>query len=753
MLTENMIQILKYLKKHAIGVLFIIVLLVVQAYCDLALPNYTSKIVDVGIQNGGIEHASPEVIRATEFEKVKLFLTEEESSIVEKAYKKISFDTMNEEEKNATIKKYPIVTQEELLELVANKKEIESVDQAMQSALMVVKFFSTDSEELSQVKEEMFQGMPMAENMDIFSVLSQVPYETRMEMRTKMTEQLGTLSDTLLEQSAVSYVKAEYEAIDVDMDQLQYSYLFEMGMKMLGFALLAMFVSIVVCYIASRIAANIGMTIRGKLFKKVVSFSNTEMEHFSIASLITRSTNDIQQIQMVVVMLLRMVCYAPILGIGGVLKVLSANRSMTWIIFIAVSAVLCLVLIIFCVAMPKFKVLQDKVDRVNLVAREILTGLSVIRAFGTEKHEEKRFDRANTELTRTQLFTNRVMTTMMPMMMFIMNAVAVAIIWFGAKRIDLGELQVGDMMAFITYTMQIIMAFLMITMISIMLPRAAISAKRVDNVLNTELVLKDPENEKTFEKAQQGVLAFEDVSFKYPDAEENALEHISFTAKPGQVTAFIGSTGSGKSTLVNLIPRFYDVTEGKICLGGIDIRDISQEKLRDEIGYVPQKGILFSGTIESNLKYGNENLSEDDMKKAARIAQSTEFIEAKPEQYLSPIAQGGNNVSGGQKQRLSIARAIAKNPQVYIFDDSFSALDYKTDVALRKALNEETTNKTVLIVAQRISTIIHADQIIVLDEGKVVGKGTHEELLETNEAYQQIAYSQLSKSELEGGNK
>ena len=533
------------------------------------------------------------------------------------------------------------------------------------------------------------------------------------------------------------------------MDKTQINYIFLSGVKMLGVALLSAALSVVVGFMASKVAAKTSMNLRSKVFKKVMSFSHTEMDKFSTASLITRSTNDIQQIQMVTVMMLRMILYAPILGIGAVIKVLNTNTSMTWIIALAVVVILAIVGVLFVTVMPRFKMLQKLVDKVNLVTREILTGLPVIRAFSTQKHEEERFDKANNELTKTNLFVNRVMSGMMPLMMFVMNGVTLLIVWNGGKGIDSGAMQVGDMMAFIQYAMQIIMAFLMMTMMSIMLPRAAVSAVRVDEVLNTEISIKDNEKVEEFDNNKKGVVEFNNVSFKYPDADEDILTNISFTAKPGETTAFIGSTGSGKSTLINLIPRFFDVTEGEILVDGVNIKNVSQHELRERIGYVPQKGVLFSGTIDSNLRYGRENATEKEIEKAAQIAQATEFIETKPEKYNTEIAQGGSNVSGGQKQRLSIARAIAKKPEIYIFDDSFSALDFKTDAALRKALKSETGNSTVLIVAQRISTILNAEQIIVLDEGKIVGKGTHKELLKNCEVYKQIALSQLSKEELE----
>ena len=576
-----------------------------------------------------------------------------------------------------------------------------------------------------------------------------MPQESREELVKEIKKEMKDMPDMILEQAAVSYARNAYQDLGMDVDQMQYHYLFTTGGKMIALAFLGMAASVLVCYLASRVGARVGRDLRGRVFRKVVGFSNNEFDHFSTASLITRSTNDIQQVQFLAVMVLRMVLYAPILALGGVYKVFQTNVSMSWIIALAVILIFCVVLVLFVAAMPKFKTLQKLVDRLNLVTREILTGLSVIRAFSTEKHEEERFDTANKNLTRTNLFVNRAMTFMMPTMILIMNGVSVLIVWNGAHGISDGQMQVGDMMAFIQYTMQIIMGFLMICMISVMLPRAGVSADRIQEILTSETVIDDPKEAKAFCKEEAGVLKFDHVSFRYPGADEDVLHDIHFTARPGETTAIIGSTGSGKSTLVNLIPRFYDVTEGTITLDGVDIREVSQHTLRDKIGYVPQKGVLFSGDIASNILFGNPDGGEAVMKEAAQIAQAEEFIEAKSEKYHSHIAQGGSNVSGGQKQRLSIARAIAKRPELFIFDDSFSALDYKTDVALRKALKKKTAQSTVLIVAQRISTILHAEQIIVLDEGKIAGIGTHRELLDSCEVYRQIAASQLSEEELD----
>ncbi len=606
----------------------------------------------------------------------------------------------------------------------------------------------------SQLQDQAAGNIPEAvdiDSMTVFDIMGMMPDEQREALVETMSEQMDQLPEMILEQAAVSYVRSSYEGLGMDMDDLQFQYLFATGAKMVGLAFLGMAASILVGFLASRVGAATGRDLRGKVFRKVVGFSNNEFDHFSTASLITRSTNDIQQIQLIIVMLLRIVLYAPILAIGGVIQVFQTNVSMSWIIGLAVVMIAFVILILFTVAMPKFKVLQTLVDKVNLVMREILTGLSVIRAFSTEKHEEARFDEANRTLMKTNLFVNRAMTFMMPVMMLIMNGVSVLIVWTGAHGINDGQMQVGDMMAFIQYTMQIIMGFLMLCMLSIMLPRAAVAADRVEEVLASRTVIHDPKEAKTFTGEKKGQLVFDHVSFKYPGADENVIEDITFTAKPGETTAIIGSTGSGKSTLVNLIPRFYDVSEGSITLDGVDIRKVTQHELREKLGYVPQKGLLFSGDIKSNILFGNPDGSDAEMEEAAQIAQATEFIEAKPEGYESHIAQGGTNVSGGQKQRLSIARAIAKHPEVFIFDDSFSALDFKTDVTLRKALKKRTKDSTVIIVAQRISTIMGAEQIIVLDDGKMAGIGTHRELLKNCEVYQQIAASQLSEAELNAG--
>ena len=716
-------KLFKHLGEHKVSVLLIILLLIGQAYCDLALPSYTSDIVDVGIQQGGIENAVPERMREETFNQISLFLSDEEREEALQAY------TLAEGvyERNTS-----------------DPETIERLDEAFGLPMVI----------LSTIQEAEQDGENQAalEQFSAAIASGEITDEMIEGIKEQALASMGDMSDSIISQRAVLFVEAEYEALGMDLDQVQMRYLLTTGGKMLGLTLLMVCTAVLSGLLSSRTAAKIGMDLRGKVFSKVISFSNKELNQFSIASLITRSTNDIQQVQMVEVMLLRMVLYAPIIGIGGIIKVAGTRTGLSWIILVAVFLITVVVAVLMMVALPKFKKMQTLVDRLNLVAREILTGISVIRAFDREKYEEERFDTANQNLKKTQLFTNRVMTVMMPAMTLIMNGITVMIIWFGGKGIDAGTMQVGDMMAFITYTMQIVMAFLMITMISVMLPRAGVAADRIQEVLDTECSIHDAPKVRDEELQQaKGELCFEDVSFRYEGACEDALEHISFTARPGETTAIIGSTGCGKSTLIHLIPRFYDVTQGRITVDGIDIREISQNRLRALIGFVPQKGNLFSGTIASNIKFGGDWITDEKMKEAAQIAQATEFIEAKPEGYDSPIAQGGSNVSGGQKQRLSIARAIAKDPKIYLFDDSFSALDYKTDAVLRKALYEKTAEAVVVIVAQRISTILHADQIIVLDEGRIAGIGTHEKLLESCEAYQEIARSQLSESELKGG--
>lgn len=731
-------KLFKFMKPYAATILMIVVFLVLQAYCDLSLPGYTSDIVNVGIQQGGIDTAIPEQISVEDMDRLFLFVSEQDQKTVLDAYER---DTDTYESEAYVLKDG----------ILKDEKRTDKIGAILSKPMMLVTVLSSDSEETKEMTDAMFASLPkemLSEDMTVFDVLGMMPEEQRAQMVTQIGEKVDEMPETMLEQAATIYLKEAYKNLGMDTDKIQTGYMLRTGGKMLALAAGGMIVSMIVGFLASKVGASTGRDLRGKVFRKVVEFSNGEFDKFSTASLITRSTNDIQQIQMLTVMILRMVLYAPIMGIGGVFKVFHTNVSMSWIIGLAVVLIAMVVMVLFVVAMPKFKILQNLVDRLNLVTREILTGLPVIRAFSTEKHEEERFDQANKDLTKTNLFVNRAMTFMMPTMMLIMNAISILIVWVGANGINDGQMQVGDMMAFIQYTMQIIMAFLMICMISIMLPRAAVSATRVDEVLTSTTLINDPKQPKHL-KEGKGMVEFNHVSFRYPGAEEDVLHDISFTAKPGETTAIIGSTGSGKSTMVNLIPRFYDVTEGKITIDGEDIRNVTQHELRDQLGYVPQKGVLFSGTIASNILYGNPDGSEETMMEAAKVAQAAEFIEEKPKCYDSRISQGGGNVSGGQKQRLSIARAIAKDPKIFIFDDSFSALDYKTDVTLRKALKEHTVNSTVIIVAQRISTILHADQIIVLDEGKVAGIGTHKELLKNCDVYYQIAASQLSEKELE----
>lgn len=708
-------KIMRYLGEHKAAVMAIFLLLIVQAYCDLSLPQYMSDIVDIGIQQSGIEYAVPEEMRAQTMEGLCLFLSEEDAAGLQDSYEMT-------EDGNYRLKGL-------------HKEELQDLE-AMLGLPMLA---------MSSITQE--TGMEVS---DLQAMLEsgQMTKEQVLQAEEAAKANMGDMSESIISQKARLMVKQEYKSLGYDMGAYQSRYMLRTGSKMLAVSVVMMLAAIVVGLFASRTSAKIGMTLRGRVFHKVVRFSGSEMEQFSTASLITRSTNDIQQVQMVSVLLLRMILYAPIIGIGGVWKVSSTKTGMGWIIGIAVGTIILLVGVLMAITMPKFKKMQTLVDRLNLVSREILTGVPVIRAFSREKFEEERFAGANQDLMRTQLFTSRVMSMMMPAMMLIMNCITVMIVWFGAQGVDMGNLQVGDMMAFITYTMQIVMAFLMITMVSVMLPRAGVAADRIEEVIRTKETILDPENPADESKANwHGEVAFEDVSFRYPGADEDAISHISFRAKPGQTTAIIGSTGCGKSTALNLIPRFYDVTEGRITMDGVDIRQMSQKKLRDLIGYVPQKGVLFSGTIASNIGFVG-NVSETQIREAARIAQAQEFIQEKEGQFDSPIAQGGTNVSGGQKQRLSIARAIAKNPRIYLFDDSFSALDYKTDVTLRKALAEKTKEAVVIIVAQRISTILHADQIIVLEEGEVAGIGTHQELMECCETYQEIARSQLSEQEL-----
>jgi len=736
-------KLFKFLKPYAGAVLAIFCVLMVQAYCDLSLPTYTSDIVNVGIQQKGIDEKIPYVLSEEDFRHLLLFVPSDQQETVKKAYEVSSSpsEPYDYEENDEIV----IMALKESVQ--EDGEKMEELSELLGKPMLLCTGFDSGSESTMEIEKQMKEQMES--QMTIYEMFGMMEDSQRDGIVAELEEQFSAMPETMVEQSAAVYIQNAYEKTGVDTDRIETRYILLTGLKMLALAALGMTASIIVGLMASRVGARVGRGLRKDVFRKVVGFSNGEFDKFSTASLITRSTNDIQQIQLLTVMILRMVLYAPIMAAGGIFKVFRTNVDMSWIIALAVGLIVMVVVVLFAVVMPKFKVVQSMVDRLNLVSREILTGLAVIRAFSTEKYEEERFDAANKDLTRTNLFVNRAMTFMMPFMMLIMNGIAVLIVWVGGHSINDGSMQVGDMMAFIQYTMQIIMSFLMICMISVMLPRAAVSADRVDEILTSSTLIHDPLSPVPFGENGKGEVRFDHVSFRYPGAEEDVLHDISFTARPGETTALIGSTGSGKSTLVNLIPRFYDVTEGKITIDGIDIRRTSQKELRERLGYVPQKGVLFSGDIESNILYGNPGGSKEEMEEAARIAQAADFIEEKQKKYESPIAQGGSNVSGGQKQRLSIARAIAKNPDVYIFDDSFSALDYKTDVKLRSALKEKTNDSTVLIVAQRISTILHAEQIIVLDDGKVVGKGTHRELLKNCEEYYQIASSQLSEKELE----
>jgi ATP-binding cassette subfamily B protein len=749
-----MFKILKNLKENWISVIIIIVLLCVQAWADLTLPEYTSKIVNTGIQAGGIENVAPIAIRESQMDRLLVFTDDDETIL--NSYSLLSKGNIDEEEYTKQQKKYPILEQENIYIIKDNitEEEQENLNSVMAKPLMIASMIEQE-EVASQIKSLIFTNVPDDQqqefaNFDIMLILNSLSEEELNQVIEKMSSTIDEKLGTMTEQAAISIVKEEYKSIGIDTDSIQNRYIAIIGLQMLGVAFISMISAIIIMLLSSRVAAKLGKTLRDKVFKKVLGFSGEEFSNFSTASLITRSTNDIQQIQSLITMLFRVVVYAPIMGIGGFLRVLvNSNTSMAWIIGFAILCVVAIVAVLFIIAMPRFKKLQDLIDKLNLVSREILTGLPVIRAFNTEKREEERFENANKDLMKNYVFVNRAMSMMMPALTLVMNGVMLLIIWVGGHSVDEGIIQVGDMMAFIQYTMQIIMSFLMISMISIMLPRAGVSAKRINEVIDTEPRITDSKNPKGFDENKKGLVEFKNVSFHYPDADSECITDINFTAEPGKTTAIIGSTGSGKSTIVNLIPRFYDVTGGELLIDGVNIKDVPQKELRKKIGFVPQKGMLFSGTIESNIKYGNPEISDEQMKKAASIAQAEEFINAKEEGYNSPISQGGTNVSGGQKQRLSIARAIAIDPEIFVFDDSFSALDLKTDAALRQALNTETKNKTVIIVAQRISTILNADQIIVLEEGKMVGKGTHKELMQNCEAYAEIALSQLSKEELE----
>ena len=757
-----MLKVLKNLKKSWISVLCIIILLCIQAAADLALPDYTSKIVNDGIQSGGIENAVPEVISKEDMDSILIF-SEDDEEILD-SYELVTDNVFKDQEKTLTKylgKDYTVEPDTIYVLKKLDEEQVNSLEGYLVNPILELETIS--NEEISeQIKTKILENIPepqktYMQGLSLMDIFMQMSDEERNQILQEFTKEIEGMSDSIKEQAAITSVKNIYQNLNVDTDKLQNNYILETGMQMLGIALISMISAVSIMFLSSRVAAKLGKTLREKVFKKVISFSNAELNEFSTASLITRSTNDVQQIQQLITLLFRVVVYAPIIGIGGFVKVLtSTDHSMAWIIGIAIVAIFAVIGTLFILVMPRFRKLQDLIDKINEVSREILTGLPVIRAFNKEKKEEGRFDDANKDLTKANIFVNRAMSMMMPLLMLIMNSITVLIVWAGGHNVDQGIMQVGDMMAFIQYTMQIVMAFLMISMISIMLPRAAVSARRINEVIEKDPSIKDKEETKKFNPDKKGLVEFKNVSFRYPDADTEILEDINFTAKPGQTTAIIGSTGSGKSTVVNLIPRFYDVTGGELCIDGVNIKDVSQKDLRDIIGFVPQKGVLFSGTIESNIKYSDENMSDEQMIEAAKIAQATEFIEGKEKKYKDPIAQGGGNVSGGQKQRLSIARAIAKDPEIFVFDDSFSALDFKTDSNLREALSTKTKDKTVIIVAQRISTVLNADQIIVLEEGKVVGIGTHDELMKNNETYRQIALSQLSEEELnkdqKGGN-
>lgn len=745
-----MLKLLKFLKNSVVAILFVIILLVIQANCDLALPTYTSDIINTGIMKNGIDTPIPTVIRKTELDKIKMFLNEKEQSTVLSHYSLMKKEDYSEKEWNKYLKEYPSLKTDELY--LWNGEDKSELENTMGTSMLIVLSLEGDSATSVKMRQGLLDQLSPGtdqKDADIFKVLSALPPQGLSAVIDAINKQLSAMSDALITSADASYVKAEYQAIGVDVGKLQTNYILRTGSLMLGLALIGMLASILVTFIAARVSARLGRDLRSKVFEKVLSFSNREMDQFSTASLITRSTNDIQQVQMLMVWVIRIVIYSPILAFGAIVKVIQTESSMSWILVVAVAAIFALIAVLLIVAMPKFKLMQKLVDRINLVMREILTGLPVIRAFSTVEHEKKRFDKANIDLTKNSLFVNRVMTFMMPILFLIMNLISILIIWVSSKGIDKGNIQVGDMIAFIQYTMQIIMSFLMLTMISVMLPRASVAAKRIDEILMTKISIADPDKEQIADTHTKGVLEFCNVSFRYPNAGEDVISDISFTARPGETTAIIGSTGSGKSTLINLIPRFYDATSGTILLNGTDITRMKQSTLRDKLGFIPQKGVLFTGTIESNIKFGDGTIDEQQLKRAARIAQAEEFIDTNPEGYQTEIAQGGTNVSGGQKQRLSIARAIAKDPEIYVFDDSFSALDYKTDSNLRRMIKEEIADSTIIIVAQRISTIMNAEQILVLDDGRIVGKGTHKELLKSCEVYQQIASSQLSKEELD----
>ena len=732
-----MLKIFKYLKENIISVILIVLLLIVQANCDLTIPQYTSNIINVGVQQGGISEVNPKIIRKSNLDEILLFVNDKDKKEILSNYKLV-------DEKNDSYN-YDILDEEELYVIKDATKE----NKALEKAILLDYMLTSDEEEALKIQDKIKEDMPSTmQNMEIIEIIKSLPSEELDNFRKSIDEQFSSMPDSIISQSAVSAIKEEYSKVGLNTNSIQTNYIIITGLKMLGLSLLSVVSTILTVLLASRVGSGLSKLVRRKEFKKVLNFGTAEYKNFGISSLITRSTNDIQQVQTMIIMTLRLFIYAPILAFGAVRKVLETAPSMTYIIWLGIIVVLTLIFTLFALAMPKFKKVQKLIDKLNLVTREIITGIPVIRAFSNQKYEEERFSEANTNLKKTNLFVNRVMNLMMPAMTFIMNGICILIIWKGSYAIDDGLLQVGDMLAFIQYAMQIIMSFLMISMFSILLPRANVSANRIMEILEEDESIKDPIKPKTFSKRITGLVEFKNVSFRYPDSDEDVITDVTFTAKPGTTTAFIGSTGSGKSTLINLIPRLYDVTKGEILVDGINVKDVLQKDLHDKIGYVPQKGILFSGTIESNIKYSDSNMSDERMITAARIAQAEEFILSKKDGYKSEISQGGTNVSGGQKQRLSIARAVAKNPEIYIFDDSFSALDFKTDLELRKALYNYAKDSTIFIVAQRINTILKADQIVVLDEGKVVGIGNHKELLKTCSVYKEIAESQLGEEEL-----
>lgn len=750
----------KYLKPFALSILAIVALLFTQAMCELAMPDYMSSIVDVGIVSGGVEDGVPSVIRESEVKKLVLFMDKKEQKVFTDNYTKITSAEATADQLDA----YPILKKENVYELKdvdsATRDTIkESLRKAEttvmgleQSAAEAKSGKTSSSKDLSDEQKKMMKLLTsLPKGMDIFTVLETMPSKQLMDMKQEMNKVTDAMGAETADTANATYVRNEYKTIGVDVDAIQYTYLIQHGLMMLAVALGSAAAAVAVGFLAARVAAGVSRNLRKDVFNKVEHFSSAEFNKFSTNTLITRTTNDIQQIQMALVMILRIVIYAPIIGIGAVIKVVNTNVSMTWIIALVVVLILSIMMVAFAFVMPKFKMLQKLMDKLNSVVREILDGMPVIRAFNNQKCESEKFAKANGDILKTNLFTTRAMACLMPLVMLIMNCASVLIVWVGSHQIDSGALQVGDMMAFIQYAIQIIMAFMMITMISIMLPRASAAAQRAMEVLHTEPTICDPKTAERFDDAKRGCIEFHNVSFRYPGAEEDVLHDISFTAQPGETTAFIGSTGSGKSTIINLVPRFFDVTEGSILVDGVDARRVSQHDLREKIGYVPQKGSLFTGTIASNLRYAKEDATAADMEEAASIAQALDFIDEKQERFDTPIAQGGTNVSGGQRQRLSIARALVKKPEIYIFDDTFSALDFKTDARLRKALNElcQETRSTVLLVAQRISSIMHAQRIVVLDKGQVAGIGTHEELMKSCDVYKEIAYSQLSKEELE----